>query len=105
MTKYTLYGPNGSLPRVTASPSRQAFATALKQPVNAPPLDSLLVETNSVKNQCPPLLASYRQEMSPPLLQPLLVSPMRVSSGMTCESRWSLVLKIRISPMLLASTM
>ena len=42
--------------------------------------------------------------MSPPLLQPLLVSPIRVSSGMTEEIRLSRVLKIRISPRLLSST-
>ena len=42
--------------------------------------------------------------MSPPLLQPLLVSPIRVSSGMTVEIRLSRVLKIRISPRLLSST-
>src|ERR1700734_1928391 len=42
--------------------------------------------------------------MSPPLLQPLTVSPIRVSSGMTEEIRLSRVLKIRISPMLLSPT-
>ena len=42
--------------------------------------------------------------MSPPLLQPLPVSPIRVSSGMTEEIRLSRVLKIRTSPRLLSST-
>jgi hypothetical protein len=42
--------------------------------------------------------------MSPPLLQPLLVSPIRVSRGMTADARCKAVLKTKISPMLLAST-
>src|SRR5271168_5403913 len=42
--------------------------------------------------------------MSPPLLHPLLVSPIRVSSGMTADRRPRDVSKIRTSPMLLAST-
>ncbi len=42
--------------------------------------------------------------MSPPLLQPLLVSPISVSSGMTEETRLSRVLKNRTSPRLLSST-
>src|SRR5208282_2151651 len=42
--------------------------------------------------------------MSPPLLHPLLVSPIMVSRGMTADARSKAVLKTRISPMLLAST-
>src|SRR5208282_1725405 len=42
--------------------------------------------------------------MSPPLLHPLLVSPIRVSKGMTADARCKSVLKTRISPRLLAST-
>ena len=62
-------------------PSEQALATPAKQPVNAPPLASELAETIWVKNQCPPLAESYTQEGSPPLLNPSLVRPMIVSSG------------------------
>src|SRR6516162_3045406 len=42
--------------------------------------------------------------MSPPLLHPLLVSPMMVSRGMTADLRCNFVSKTRISPMLLDST-
>ena len=61
------------------------LATAAKQPENGPPLCSVLAETISVKNQCPPLLESNWQEGSPPLLQPLAVSPMTVSSGIGAD--------------------
>ncbi len=80
------------------------LATPAKQPVKAPPLDSGLAETISVKNQCPPLEESYRQEGSPPLLQCFFVSPMIVSSEIGADWRARAVLKTRISPMLLVST-
>ena len=89
---------------LTAIPSKQAWATPAKQPVKGPPLNSLLVETNCVKNQCPPLAESKMHEGSPPLLKPRLVSPMRVSSEMTADFRSRDLLKTRISPMLLVST-
>jgi hypothetical protein len=72
---------------LTAMPSKQVFATLLKQPENGPPLASVDADTNSVKNQWPPLLPSCSQEMSPPLDQPLAVRPMIVSSGMTPDCR------------------
>src|SRR6266853_4331475 len=85
-------------------PSRQVLALAMKQPANGPPLDSGLAETISVKNQCPPLAESNRHEGSPPLLQFRCVSPITVSKGMTGDTRFKALLKIRISPMLLVST-
>ena len=86
-------------------PSRQSSATVpAKQPAKGPPLASEFSETISVKNQCPPLFGSNRHETSPPLLYPLAVSPMRVSSGMGADLRCRAGLKTRISPMLLVST-
>ena len=60
-----------------------------------------------MKNQCPPLLESYRHDVSPPLLQPAEpwdASPSSVSSEIGADRRRNAVLKIRISPMLLCST-
>ena len=99
-----MYGPNGLEPVVTAMPSKQVLALATKQPANGPPLDSGLAETNWLKNQCPPLAESNRHVGSPPLLQCRFVSPITVSRGMTGETRFRALLKIRISPMLLVST-
>jgi hypothetical protein len=53
-----------------------------------PAFASELAETISVKNQCPPLLESYSQDGSPPLLHARLVSPMMVSSGIAPDWRW-----------------
>ena len=80
------------------------LATAAKQPANGPPAASELAETNSLKNQCPPLLESNSQVGSPPLLHPRLLRPIKVSYEIGAERRWSAVLKTMISPMLLVST-
>src|ERR1700689_1620927 len=86
-------------------PSRQSLATGpAKQPAKGPPLASEFSEQISVKTQCPPLFGSNTHETSPPLLYPLAVSPIRVSSGMGADLRCRAVLKTRISPMLLVST-
>src|SRR6516162_11937435 len=76
----------------------------MKEPANGPALDSGLADTSWLKNQCPPLARSNRHVGSPPLLQCRLVSPMSVSRGMTGDTRFKALLKIRISPMLLVST-
>src|SRR5260370_18781712 len=76
----------------------------MKHPANGPPLDTGLAEAISVKNQWPPLAESYRHWGSPPLLQCLAVRPMSLFSGMIVYRRCRVVLKIRISPRLFAST-
>src|SRR5215469_5895168 len=85
-------------------PSKQVLALATKQPANGPPLRSGLAETIWVMIQCPPLAESKTHEGSPPLLQRRCVRPITVSRGMTGDTRFRALLKIRISPMLLVST-